>query len=247
MNKKLLIGLLVLLVVAGFTYYGNPIFKPFGNSTAFKDSTNYMTINKSVYVLDSFKVAKDFYAGVKGGKIYLDTNRGGQVYVVGNSLYISNSKSKGYIYLTAPQGFNFEEDLSGSLLDLTTIDTNGIQVKRGNIYFTGGTQQIKIPSDTASDYDNNDIVTLNRQSGNITTKSLTTSNGSYYDLTLVNSLINSNSKIFVSVVYGGGSNTSVPCYPTHTVNYSGSATIGLLNVSGSSLNGTVKLSYVIFN
>lgn len=138
MNKKLIIIssiIFAFMVVVGFVYYGDPLFKPFGNSTTFKDSTNYITINKSVYIFDSLKVGKDIYGGVKSGKYYLDTSRSGQIYFTGLSMYLSNTKSKGYMYFSTNQAFNFEQDISGSLVDIATLDTNGYEQKAGYIKF----------------------------------------------------------------------------------------------------------------
>jgi len=223
-----------------------PKNRPFGTSFYWGDSTGYIVFSKGIYMQDSLKVAKDLYIGVKGGKVYLDTARTGQIYFTGLSMYLSNTKTNGYMYFSSHKAFNFEQDVSGSLIDISTLDTNGYEQKKGNIWLTGGTQQIKLPSDTASDYDGNDAITLNRQSGTVTTKSLTTASDGFYTMTLTNSLITTTSKVFLS--YCGGTESAGRPTVYRVVSNSGSATIILLNLTGAgSFNGDVKLNFVVFN
>ena len=251
----------VLINVYNFTdVFGEtaiPKVKLYGTSTYWADSTNYQTTNKSVYVHDSLKIGKDLYVGVKGGKVYLDTNRKAVIEYSGNTFKFTNNKNSGGFSFensstTMDAGFSFilgegvpaftiYKYRNGQLTTALVYDTlNGLNVQKGNIFLSGGTQEIKLVSDSASDYDANDAITLNRQSGNITTKALTTATSSYYDLVLVNSLISTSSKVFVSVIYTGGTNTSAPCFVTHTVNSAGSTTIGILNFSGSNLNSVLR-------
>lgn len=242
---------------------GDPIFKPFGTSTTFKDSTNYVTLNKGFYLQDSLKVAKDLYVGVKGGVIYLDTNRSAKIEYTGNTFKITNNKSTGGMYFdntanSTNAGFSFVMSegtpsfsiykyRNGQLTTALTYDTlTGLQVLKGDIQLSGGTQQIKIPSDTASDYDNNDNITLNRQSGTLTTKSLTTAAGDLYVLTLTNSLISSTSKIFASLNDGTITQGLTILYQTRPS--SGTGSIVIYNAHASqAFNGTLKIYYVIFN
>jgi len=241
-RNKILFYVLAFFIITGFatSNYWIPKFRPFGTSTAFTDSTNYITINKGLYVLDSMKVMKDFYVGTKGGKVYLDTNREGQIYFTGLSMYLGNAKNKGYMYFTTNQAFVFMQDISGSLSDIATLDTNAFEL-------TGGiTQQIKIPTDTVSDYDANDVVVLNRQSGRILTKSLTTASGGGQDIALTNSLITTSSKVFTSIIYGYGTNTSF-ANVYHVITASGTTTINIHNVSGSAFNGTIGVDFFIIN
>jgi len=232
----------------------------YGNSTYWHDSSNYQTTNKSVYVLDSMKVGKDLYVGVKGGSIFLDTSRQGRIYFDGFNLTVQNLKtstlllsSAGGVKLTASldemflEGFLGVDIFDASDAGLFLRNSNGDTLRLGTgSVSVNRTGQIKLPSDTATDYDANDAVTINRQSGIITTKPLTTATTAIYDLTLVNSLATSTSKLFVTVVYGGGTNTAA-CFPVHVLYSAGNWVISIYNVSGSSLNGTVQLRYVIFN
>lgn len=121
----------------------------------------------------------------------------------------------------------------------------GYMFKRGDIY-VGSTAQIKLPSDTVSDYDANDAVTLNRQSGIITTKSLTTAVNAEYSFTLTNSLIVSTSKVFCEIRTGSLSQ-GTPIIRAANPG-TGSATIVFRNIDPTNaINGTVIFSYVIFN
>lgn len=257
------ITILLIIMLSGWVYYyGDPIFKPFGTSTAFKDSTDYVTLNKSMYVLDSFKISKDLYVGVKGGKIYLDTNRRGSIEYSGNSLYFKSSKSEGNIVFDntlsstnsgisfflseGTPSFTIYKYRNGQTTTALTYDTlNGLYVQKGDIY-VGSSAQIKLPSDTVSDYDANDAVTLNRQSGRVTTKSLTTAALGDYNLTLTNSLITANSIIICMPTTGSLSAGTVLIRAA--VPASGYATIVIYNAHASdAFNGTVGFSYVIFN
>jgi len=136
MKNKLFL-LTIFLVMVGFTTtnYLIPKFRPFGTSTTFTDSTNYVTLNKGLYIQDSLKVTRDLYVGTTGGKMYLDTNRNGQIYFTGLSMYVSNTKNKGYMYFTTNQAFNFEQDISGSLVDIASLDTNGLSMALGYVRF----------------------------------------------------------------------------------------------------------------
>lgn len=225
-----------------------PKFKPFGNSTAFTDSTNYVTLNKGFYAFDSIKTDKDL---IVNGAVVLDTNRLGKLYYVGKQLYLVNGKTNNadIVNIIGFGGSSYYWDKSRSLgvdTRLMTLDTiNGLTLGGYNVQ-TSSTGQIKLPSDTASDYDANDAITLNRQSGKITTKSLTTASDGFYTLTFTNSLISATTKIFLNWT-GGTESAGRPTIYKATCG-SGSATIILLNLSGAgSFNGTVQLDYVIFN
>lgn len=104
MNKAkiILISTVFLLALTGFiSYYGFPVFRPFGNSTSFTDSTNYININDGLNLPnDSLRIGKDLFVGSKGGSIYLDTNRQVKMYLDGNDFFLQNNKS-GNIYITA--------------------------------------------------------------------------------------------------------------------------------------------------
>lgn len=255
------ITILLIIMLSGWVYYyGDPIFKPFGTSTAFKDSTDYVTLNKSMYVLDSFKISKDLYVGVKGGKIYLDTNRRGSIEYSGNSLYFKSSKSEGNIVFDntlsstnsgisfflseGTPSFTIYKYRNGQTTTALTYDTlNGLYVQKGDIY-VGSSAQIKLPSDTVSDYDANDAVTLNRQVGFVTTKSLTTASGSDYTLTYTNSLITTSSNVIAMVKTNPGA--GAPIVRQCTVG-SGSGTVIIRNLGAASLNSAIGISIWVWN
>jgi len=221
-----------------------PKVKLFGNSTTLTDSTNYVTLNKGLYVFDSIKTDRDL---IVKGRVVLDTLRQGLLYYVGPTLTISNSKSIGGMGFDAPAGFNFTSgDASGIFVYNDLINGGGFTVDDNGLSINSATDQIKLPSDTATDYDANDAITLNRQSGKITTKSLTTAADDFYTFTLTNSLISATSKIFINYT-GGTVSTGRPTLYRATCG-SGSATIILLNFDTTDpLNGTIQLDFVIFN
>jgi len=259
MSKKIIYSLIfaigVVINLYNFTdVFGEtaiPKFRPFGTSTVFADSTNYVTLNKGFYVRDSVKTDLDL---IVKGAVVLDTNRLGKIQYSGFDMFLSSDKVGGNMT------FQLMNDAPGSAGDFTwlfgniltgqvgmTLDsTTGLTVSSGNIQMGGTTQQIKLVSDTVSDYDANDAITLNRQSGKITTKSLTTAADAFYTITLTNSLITTSSKIFVT--YAGGTVAAGRPLVYSTIAGSGSVPIIILNLTGAgAFNGTVILDFVIFN
>ena len=254
--RKIILSILaltgMLLFSTAFVDYESsyiPKIRPFGTSFYWGDSTNYIVFSKGLYLQDSLKVAKDLYVGVQGGTIYLDTNRNMTIGASGLGLNIVNTKSGGHQYHSikgASSSYDWYYAPSSSDVLMMNLDTAGLLVSKGNISLAGTTQQIKIPSDTASDYDNNDNITLNRQSGTLTTKSLTTAAGNLYVLTLTNSLISSTSKIFASLNDGTSTQGLTILYQTRPS--SGTGSIVIYNAHASqAFNGTLKIYYVIFN
>lgn len=243
----------VLINVHNFTdVFGDtaiPKFRPFGTSTTFADSTDYVNLNKGLNIPnDSLKVGKYLIVGGKGGGIYLDTNKAGEILYNGTDLLFRNGKD------TSNTDFSIQSESQFRVMN-SALDTALFRINSaGESRFYGGivvgaistTSQLKIPSDTASDYDANDAITLNRQSGIITTKSLTTATDNFYTFTLTNSLITTTSKVFVS--YCGGTESAGRPTVYRVVSNSGSATCILLNLAGAgSFNGNVKLNFVVFN
>lgn len=243
--------------------YWIPKFRPFGTSTTFTDSTNYVTLNKSLYVLDSMKVARDLYLGVKGGVLYLDTLRDGKIFYNGTTFTVQNNKvstmllsSIGGLKLLNNTGTTdkmfFE---SYGMIDFQDANNAGIVLRNDNgdtlRLGTGSvsvnqTGQIKLPSDTASNYTSSDTITINRQSGTITTKSLTTASDDFYTFYLKNSLISSTSKVFLS--YCGGTENAGRPMVYRVVSASGLATCIVLNLTGAgSFNGNIKFNFIVFN
>ena len=219
-----------------------------------KDSTNYFVFNQGGFFWDSLRIRRDLYVGELGGTIYLDTNGENKVYASGYGLYLENVKSSGTIVIQAPAQITLSAtDVGGEItftyggLGGNTIgymSSTGLTISYGNIQLLGGTQQIKVPSDTASDYDSNDDITLNVQSGVLTTKALTTAALGNYTLTLTNSLIVATSKVFAIV----RTNTSgIPvisqCAPT-----TGSCSIIMFNLHASvALSSAITISFIVWN
>jgi len=249
--NKVLTALLLILIIAGFSSeYWIPKFRPFGTSTTFTDSTNYVTLNKGFSVLDSVRIAKDLYVGTSGGVLYLDTGRKGQINTLGTILEVHNKNFNGVMdFIVGGGGPSIAyrwRSVGGSFLEMDS--STGLKLYYGDIQTNGGTQQIKLPSDTVSDFDGNNAVTVNRQSGFITTKSLTTAGGTAYDITLTNSLITTSSKVHAMVIYGGGTCTNLASIIHVGVAGSGSCVISVFNpVAATSLNGTVKFQFWVWN
>ena len=263
MKAKIFLIFLCVFLLINATFAGNPFDLPelklstktdqrlWIGDNWIKDSTNYFVMNQGLLVWDSLRVRRDLYVGELGGTIYLDTNRTSKIYVSGYSLYIENLKGNGALYLycgTGTGSISFSKFKgSGQTQEMGYIDSaNGLTIAMGDIQLTGGTQQIKVPSDTASDYDSDDGITLNKQSGILTTKALTTAALGDYTLTLTNSLIVATSKVFANIndnLSGTGTPIIRQCKTT-----SGSALIVVANINASdSLNGVLTISFLVIN
>lgn len=88
-------------------------------------------------------------------------------------------------------------------------------------------------------------VTLDKMAGVITSEALTTAAGADYTLTLTNNKVISASSV-VQVSLFNGTNTIGPIYPRLVTPAAGSVTIVIRNDSAAALNGTIKVSYVVF-
>ena len=260
MKAKIFLIFLCVFLLINATFAGNPFDLPklklksnadqrlwIGDNWV-KDSTNYFVFNQGGLFWDSLRVRRDLYVGQLGGTIYLDTNREASLSYNGYTLLITNNKSTlgsiGFTISGASPTFYVTQS-HGVGTELFKADSaNGLTIQRGDIQLTGGTQQIKVPSDTASDYDSNDDITLNRQSGVLTTKALTTAALGNYTLTLTNSLIVATSKVFAVV----RTNTSgIPvisqCAPT-----TGSCSIIMFNLHASvALSSAITISFIVWN
>lgn len=257
MNKKLILSFIFIVGVVINLYnftdvFGDtaiPKFRPFGSTTTFSDSTNYVNLNKGFNVPnDSMKVGKYLFVGTKGGGIYLDTNRKGEIIYSGVSLQFFNNKENGsmdfWIGEKSSEYYWYKSEGGAGTLLMTLDTVNGLSLTNLNVS-TSGTGQIKLPSDTASDYDADDAITLNRQSGVITTKSLTTAAQNFYTLTLTNSLISANTKIFAVVRTNAGNGVPIV---TQCPAGSGSGTILVFNAHASSaFNSAITIAFIIFN
>lgn len=88
--------------------------------------------------------------------------------------------------------------------------------------------------------------TLSKQSGTVTTESLSTAAGAIYTLTLTNSLVTSTSHIPTPSVCNGTNSQGQPTVLTVTPG-SGQLVIVIKNVdAAAAFNGTLKISFVIF-
>jgi hypothetical protein len=102
---------------------------------------------------------------------------------------------------------------------------------------------------TASDGDSDDAITLNAETGLLTTKSLTTAAGGSYLLVLNNVLITSSSRINVTAGRGGGMSQGFPQVVDVQL-ISGQAYIRIMNQdlgTGLAFNGPVNLFFAVDN
>jgi hypothetical protein len=88
-------------------------------------------------------------------------------------------------------------------------------------------------------------VTLNKQSGTITTEALTTAGGAAQLYTVTNSVCTATARVFVNVKMGSGTtNTTAPVYATNAIAGAGSFTVDLRNGAlATPLNGTLKFDF----
>lgn len=86
--------------------------------------------------------------------------------------------------------------------------------------------------------------TLNKNSGVITSESLTTAAGAEYVLTLTNSLARTSDQFIVTVGLGT-STTGVPGVTSASCTTNGTVVINITNVHASqALNGTIKIGFI---
>lgn len=166
MKKKIiLIGVWLLTVLITAYNFSDispliPKFRPFGSSTTFADSTNFVTLTgKGLLVYDSVKVGRWLSVGTTNGGLYLDTNKSGQLYFTGLSLSLANTKNKGFMYFSCNQSFSFNQDISGSLSEIATLDTNGLIIQRGVVQFDNITttlRDLKTPANGMVIYNSTD-------------------------------------------------------------------------------------------
>lgn len=107
---------------------------------------------------------------------------------------------------------------------------------------SGGALQVDTGTKTASATAG--AATLNKDSGKITTESLTTAAGATYTLTLTSGSITANDLVFASVAFGSAS-AGMPIV-TSVAPASNSVVITILNGHASAaFNGTLKISYLV--
>ena len=117
----------------------------------------------------------------------------------------------------------------------------------GTILFTTGIQQLAVASslllDKGTGTESSNAVTISKQSGVITTVSLTTAQFFTETITLTNTLIGTNSVVITSIM--GGTNTT-PGVTVSATAGSGTSTIVLMNTNSAALNGTVIIGFAVF-
>lgn len=87
-------------------------------------------------------------------------------------------------------------------------------------------------------------VTTNKQTGIVTTESLTTAQNGVYTLTMTNATIGTTSDLMVSVGYGS-STVGSPVLQS-TVITADQAVVKVINL-GATLNGTLKITFWVLN
>lgn len=133
---------------------------------------------------------------------------------------------------------NFTE-LYGANVEFT--DWSGVSVTASG-KITGGSLVLDTGTKTATATAG--AATLNKDSGLITSESLTTAAAAEYTLTLTNSSIAAGDYVFASVQ--NGTNTKGPIYVTTVTPGSGSVVIKVLNGAASdALDGTIKIAFMV--
>ena len=128
----------------------------------------------------------------------------------------------------------------GPAIAATGDDTNIDLLIQGK-----GTGLVHVDNGTITGSASAGAATLNKAQGTITSEALTTAAGSDYTLTLTNSKIKTTSQVFASL--DNGSNTTAPIYVRLVTVANGSVVIIVRNGHASSaLNGTIKISFVVF-
>ncbi len=117
----------------------------------------------------------------------------------------------------------------------------------GTILLTTGAQQLAASSslklDKGTGTESSNAVTISKQSGVITTTSLTTAQYATETITLTNTLITTSSVVLASIM--GGLNTTAGITVSATAG-NGTSTITLTNLNSSALNGTVIIGFAVF-
>jgi hypothetical protein len=139
---------------------------------------------------------------------------------------------------TAGSGLALTE---GAFSLLTTCSSGQVLRWNGTAWACADT----IESSTASDGDGDDSITLNAQSGQVTTKSLTTAGSSEYTLTVVNSWVASASTPIALNMTALGSNTAGEPLVLTTTAGTGQFVTVIKNVDEAALNGTLTLSFIV--
>jgi len=133
---------------------------------------------------------------------------------------------------------NFTElyaaDSSNTNWSGTTVTATGL--------ISGGSLQIDTGTKTATATAG--AATLNKDSGKITTESLTTAKGASYTLTLTNSAVAAADMVFASVAFGTAT-TGDPVI-TRITPAAGSVVIVIQNIDqNDAVNGTLKISFLV--
>lgn len=175
-----------------------------------------------------------------------DTNVGLSFATKGTGMYqfLTAATSSQYFFYTGT-GYNVANTFSFS-------NTPGSYVyswpaRTGTVLLTTGAQQLaaaaSILLDKGTGIESSNAVTINKQSGVITTTSLTTAQYGTEVITLTNSEIAATSVVIVSVM--GGSNTT-PGISVSATAASTSSVITITNLNSASLNGTVIIGFAVF-
>jgi len=101
------------------------------------------------------------------------------------------------------------------------------------------------PGDDGTATSTTHAATINHTGGVITTESLTTAQNAEYTMTVTDNNISASSIVLASVCNGGASpNSHAPIYIGEVTPGAGTCTINV--VAGSTLNGQIVISYVVF-
>ncbi|HEX8185434.1 MAG TPA: hypothetical protein VF747_11800 [Blastocatellia bacterium] len=149
-----------------------------------------------------------------------------------------SSKGTGF-YLGSSHIINIASNRTLKLAIGSGITASALVTANSGITLGAGS---KLTSDSGTVTATTGAATLSKQSGVITTESLTTAAAAAYTLTLTNTVVTAGSRVFVSVDNGTNSQ-GIPIVGTVTPS-SGQVVIKVFNLHASqALNGTLKISF----
>src|SRR5579872_573006 len=177
----------------------------------------------------------------------MDANIGITLATTADAGLILNTAAVSAYPLVIYSGTTMQHQTNFAFANTSNIRTVTFPDASGTVLFTAGTQQLASGAalllDKGTGTESSHAVTINKQSGVITTTSLTTAQYSTESITLTNSEISSSSVVITSIM--GGSNTTQGISVSATAG-SGTSTIVLTNLNSAALNGTVIIGFAVF-
>ena len=213
----------------------------YGASYTNAGGSTTITISDATITANSI-VTADFSSQANASNIYKVTATAGTLTVLVNA----DPGASVVKYNATPSAVDFG---SGSYL-LSSANLSDVQnpttalANLGGLALAGGTMTGKITMAKGTGTEAANAVTIDAQSGVITTSSLTTAAAAAYAITFTNSAITTSSVILMSLM--GGTNTTQGIQLRAAAgNGTSSVSIYNNNVAGSALNGTLIIGFLV--